>query len=196
VTVSAPRRQARGEERREHILRAALAVIARGGTAAVTHRAVAAEAGVPLGSLTYYFASKQDLLREALRRFVAEEVERLERLSAQLIDEPRPPEDAVALVTEAIGKSDTETVAQFELYLEASRDPGLREAAEECLRAYVRVAGLALRATGGDEDLAPLFVALTDGLGVHRVAAPGAAADLGASLLSLFRAVAGARAQA
>src|SRR3712207_8396141 len=47
--------------------------------AAVTHRRVAEDAGVPLGSLTYWFAAKDDLLRETLRLFVEEEAERLRR---------------------------------------------------------------------------------------------------------------------
>ncbi len=42
-----PARQARGHERVEQILRAALTVIARHGVAGVTHRTVAEEAGVP-----------------------------------------------------------------------------------------------------------------------------------------------------
>ena len=48
--------------RREQILEAALRVIGRSGRQAVTHRAVAEEAGVPLGSTTYYFDSRDDLL--------------------------------------------------------------------------------------------------------------------------------------
>ena len=50
---------------------AALSLIAQQGFAAVTHRRVAAAAGVPLGSTTYYFDSREHLLREAFRRFLA-----------------------------------------------------------------------------------------------------------------------------
>jgi len=57
---------ARGERRRRAILDATLALVGREGTAAVTHRAVAAEAGVPLAATTYYFDSKEELIRDAL----------------------------------------------------------------------------------------------------------------------------------
>ena len=51
--------------RRAAIVEATLRVIGARGADAVTHRAVAAEAGVPLASTTYYFASKEALVREA-----------------------------------------------------------------------------------------------------------------------------------
>ncbi len=59
------------EERREVILEAAIRIIGAGGPDAITHRAVAARAGVPLGSVTYYFDSREALLREAFRFYIA-----------------------------------------------------------------------------------------------------------------------------
>jgi DNA-binding transcriptional regulator YbjK len=59
------------ERRRQAILDAALRVIAEGGVDAVTHRRVASEAAVPLGSTTYYFASREDLLRDTFHHYVA-----------------------------------------------------------------------------------------------------------------------------
>jgi DNA-binding transcriptional regulator YbjK len=52
-------------ERRGRIIESALAVIARDGVAGCTHRSVAAEADVPLGSMTYYFESRHDLIEQA-----------------------------------------------------------------------------------------------------------------------------------
>ena len=60
------------------------AVIAAHGTDGVTHRAVAAEAGVPLSATTYWFASREELLEETLRFAAREETERLERLVLDL----------------------------------------------------------------------------------------------------------------
>ena len=57
----------RGEARREAILKATLDVIAAHGTDGVTHRAVAAAAGVPLSATTYWFSSRDELLEETLR---------------------------------------------------------------------------------------------------------------------------------
>ncbi|MFE2293677.1 TetR/AcrR family transcriptional regulator [Streptomyces sp. NPDC059452] len=55
-------------ERRTRIIDAALRVIAADGIAGLSHRTVAAEADVPLGSTTYHFGSLDELLTAALRR--------------------------------------------------------------------------------------------------------------------------------
>jgi AcrR family transcriptional regulator len=56
--------------RRAKILDATLRVIAAEGVDAVTHRRVAEAADVPLGSTTYYFESREQLLREAFHRYL------------------------------------------------------------------------------------------------------------------------------
>lgn len=48
--------------RRERIAQAALDVIAEGGLRAATHRTIATRAEVPLGSVTYHFATLEDIL--------------------------------------------------------------------------------------------------------------------------------------
>src|SRR5262249_59005138 len=63
-TPSAPARSERGAAKRRRILEATLAIVGREGAGAVTHRAVAREAGVPLAATTYYFSSRHDLLAE------------------------------------------------------------------------------------------------------------------------------------
>ena len=68
----APPTLPQAELRRRAILDATLRVIADGGVDAVTHRRVAAEADVALGSTTYYFASREELVREAFRHYLAE----------------------------------------------------------------------------------------------------------------------------
>jgi DNA-binding transcriptional regulator YbjK len=60
----------RGEQTRQQILGAVMTVIARDGVRGVTHRAVAAEAGVNLSLTTYYFVDRYDLVACAFRAFV------------------------------------------------------------------------------------------------------------------------------
>ena len=76
---------------REAILRATLALLAAEGTAALSNRRIAAEAGVSLGSLTYHFSSQAALLRESLLLYAGEEVERLETIAAALAPANRAP---------------------------------------------------------------------------------------------------------
>ena len=60
-------------EKEERILDAVLAVLSRGGIAAVSMRAVAKEADVALGLMNYYFDGKTSLIAAALRRLGAED---------------------------------------------------------------------------------------------------------------------------
>ena len=86
--------------------------------------------------------------------------------------------------------NDPHQIAQFDLYLQAARDPSLRSAAAEAFAAYERVAAAALRAAGlaDPERVAALFVALADGLGLRRLAAPGAGPAADEALVELFEA--------
>ncbi|MFO1407697.1 MAG: TetR family transcriptional regulator [Steroidobacteraceae bacterium] len=63
-TVAGPTR-ASAMQRRLAILEAALRIMARDGLRAVSHRSVAAEAGVPLAATTYYFSDLEDLIAES-----------------------------------------------------------------------------------------------------------------------------------
>jgi len=176
-------RRARGVRRREELLRAALQVIAQRGVGQTTHRAIAETADVPPATTTYYFSSLDDLLEEALRLFVREEVARLHEIAERLRDADADATEVAALfAAELLGDepgerdptSRLQTTAQFELYLEATRRPALETAARECVQAYVDVAVAALRATGTPdaEQAGPAFVALIDGFALHGLASP------------------------
>jgi DNA-binding transcriptional regulator YbjK len=189
--VVARARRRSGEERIDEILRATLDVVRREGLGAVTHRTVSEVSGVPLGSLTYYFASKQELLRAALALYVAEDVARLREVAEELAATGATGEEVVARFTDVLEAEATGGVAQFELYLEASRDPVLRETAIESLRAYAQVAEMGLRAAGVPEAEAgaAVIVATIDGLGLQRIAAGDEAPAIGPALTRLWRAL-------
>lgn len=63
------------EQRRLAILQAALRVVVRDGVRGVRHRAVAAEAGVPLSATTYYFKDIHDLITDAFILYAKETME-------------------------------------------------------------------------------------------------------------------------
>ncbi|RAM73045.1 TetR family transcriptional regulator [Pseudomonas putida] len=58
------------EQRRQLILDAAMRIVVRDGVRGVRHRAVAAEAGVPLSATTYYFKDIEDLLTDTFAQYV------------------------------------------------------------------------------------------------------------------------------
>lgn len=185
-------RQERGARRRTAILQAALSTIAEYGVSGTTHRAVAQEAGVPLAATTYYFESLDELLDEALLLFVREETERLRALADRFEGQRIAPAELARLLIAELRSSERPgslpaELAQFELYLEAARRPSLREVARRALELYGEVAEAALRAAGAARpaDGARAFVALIDGMGLHRIAT-GSELDLERALLTLF----------
>jgi TetR/AcrR family transcriptional regulator, regulator of biofilm formation and stress response len=155
--------------RREQILDATVRVIGRLGREAVTHRAVAEEAGVPLGSTTYYFDSRDDLLGQALEHVARMEIERHAQLGEALLKAKTPRQLADLLLNELIFEVEDRDayIAEYELWLEAGRRPELREAATEwCDAVQLAVAGAMekLGSTNPATD-ASLVVAAVDGLG-------------------------------
>lgn len=184
-------RQPRGQERSEAIARATLAIARRDGVPAITHRSVAREADVPLGSLTYYFPARQDLLARALELFVEEEVAWLTEVGESMLGLELPAETVVDRFAAALEAKQGDQIGQFELYLEAARTPELQPVVARAVEAYAEVVRLALRAAGAPQfaEHAPIFAALVDGIGLQRASAPDAAPDLRTALLAVFRAM-------
>ena len=160
--------------RREQILDATLRVIGREGREAVTHRAVAEEAGVPLGSTTYYFDSRDDLLGQALEHVSAQEVERYRRLGEELRSVKSGRELADRLISELVAAAEDRVayIAEYELWLEAGRRPDLREAAENWCNSEQSAVASAMQALGSSDPRADasLVVATIDGLGERLLA--------------------------
>jgi TetR/AcrR family transcriptional regulator, regulator of biofilm formation and stress response len=156
-------------QRREQILDATLRLIGRSGRQAVTHRAVAEEAGVPLGSTTYYFDSRDDLLGQALEHVSALEVDRYDGLAEELRQLNTPTELADRLLSELVSAAQDRTayIAEYELWLEAGRRPELREAAQSWCDAEQRAVAGALEHLGSTDPRADasIVVATLDGLG-------------------------------
>jgi DNA-binding transcriptional regulator YbjK len=177
----------KGADRRDAILRATLRVIGEHGADSVTHRAVAEEAGVPLSATTYYFASKEDLLEQTLLLAAREETERLERLVLDLAPRDLTVEEwAVAVADQLAGDVATEPakhVALFELGLEATRRPQLREELQRWQDAHLRLAEVGCRAIGSErpEVDAQVIVAALTGLMLQQLA--GGRDDFGASVM-------------
>ena len=74
---------------RAAIIEATIRLIGREGVDGVTHRAVARDAGVSLSSTTYHFASRDEIVSEALRHVADLEIERIAR-DAETLAEVSP----------------------------------------------------------------------------------------------------------
>ncbi|MDQ0797022.1 TetR/AcrR family transcriptional regulator [Streptomyces sp. B1I3] len=172
--------------RRERIIDAAIRVVAAEGIAGLSHRTVAAEADVPLGSTTYHFASLDELLVTALRR-CNENFARTVHESACLADPAVPTAEALTRLLEgwfAGGRGPMEL--EYELYLAALRRPALRAVAAEWADGLTEVI-----ASRTDPATARALVALLDGISLQ-VLLTGGDFDAAHTREMLGRIVAGA----
>ncbi|HET6473665.1 MAG TPA: TetR family transcriptional regulator [Pseudomonadales bacterium] len=117
------------EDRRATILDATLRLIATDGVDAVTHRRVAAAAGVPLGSTTYYFESREQLLRESFRRYL-EQTRALQNRVARTIPKTTVAGlvDYLVEMTQREFEDEQMLLAEYELTLFAARDAEIADA--------------------------------------------------------------------
>ncbi|MFD6875099.1 MULTISPECIES: TetR/AcrR family transcriptional regulator [unclassified Streptomyces] len=140
-------------DRRQRIIDAAIRVVAARGIAGLSHRSVAAEADVPLGSTTYHFKTLDDLLVAALRQANADFV---------LVPDVRDGDLAGALARllgELLAADRGRVELEYELYLAALRRPALRPIAAQWCGA---VAAALARHT--DPVTARALVAVFDGI--------------------------------
>lgn len=198
----APRRQARGERRRDEVLEAALRVLAREGPRGVTHRAVALEAGTSLRATTYYFASRDDLLAQAFELYAARAIARFSAMQELLASTPLSAETAAdalaAIVVGDVVDDRAGLVAEYELALEAARTPSVAPLYRRWERALDAMLVEHARALGSTTPSlhARLVLATLRGLEIEALARsdePLDAASLREAFVTLLRAlVAGA----
>ncbi|MFG3660711.1 TetR/AcrR family transcriptional regulator [Streptomyces sp. NPDC047706] len=146
-------------ERRQRIIDAAIRVAGAKGIAGLSHRSVAAEADVPLGSTTYHFKTLDDLLVAALRQAN----EGFSKLVAghEALTDPRAdlPAELAALLGEWLAGDRTGVELEYELYLAALRRPALGPVAAE----WAEELGVHL-ARRTDPASARALLALMDGI--------------------------------
>jgi len=164
--------QGRSRQRRDELLAAAIELFAEGGSRAVTHRAVARRAGLPSATTTYYFASIEDLLREALAAHMEQWKTDLEGLTRfDLGDLGVGLDDGTALVSQVFAQRTPEVARlQLSIFLAASQDPALRDTATEALQSFEQLAVRVLSRLGVQEPeaLASAVIAIFAGSALRR----------------------------
>jgi DNA-binding transcriptional regulator YbjK len=171
-------RPPRGEARRAAITEAALTVIARVGPDNLTHRAVAAEAGLPLAATTYWFSNKEDMVRAALEHAAERDIAYWERLRDASRDWTLAtlPAHLTTVIEDSCTTRRACAVVDCALWLEAVRRPELRDVAQRWLDAYAEIMKAILvnvDAPTPDDADADLLGSVIDGLIGHQLVAPG-----------------------
>jgi DNA-binding transcriptional regulator YbjK len=127
-----PRRHDPG--RRDRLVATALDVIAEVGVAGATHRAIARAADVPLGSMTYHFASLDELHTAAFTRHVEEVAARFDERMRAAADRTEALEVLVGHLTGDLLGSARDLVLTVELYVAAARRPALRAVTQDWMQ--------------------------------------------------------------
>ena len=151
------------EQRRTEIIYALWQVIYEQGIHAASYQAVARAAGISVGRIQHYFASKQDLVRAGCQAIVdtAESVhlgrtEALEPLDAltELLLQPLPRTEALRL-----------GISVWYAYLaRATADPQIGEILAKASRGALEYAARLLECAGAPAQEAERLIALSNGL--------------------------------
>ncbi|MCO5970039.1 TetR/AcrR family transcriptional regulator [Actinoallomurus soli] len=164
--------------RRQRLADAAITTLARAGMRGLTHRAVDGTAGVPTGTCSYYFRTRQALLQATVERLAEVDIADLAgRPAITGTGDPVRLAEAVADLIEQWTTAGRERMlARYELSLEATRRPELQAALVAAGGRHRAVAEKALTSVGVPDaaSRAPMFVAFLDGIVFDRLAGAGA----------------------
>lgn len=181
--------------RQTTITDAAITTLATEGMRGLTHRAVDRAAGLPEGSTSYYFRTRVALLVATVERLAELDEAELPTLTARDLDALA--DASASLLHEWMTVDRHRQLARYELTLEATRRPQLRQALVRTgARIRLMVAELLAEAgVAAAEDRAHELVALLDGLLFDQIAGAGAQApgieDLRGTIRRLVSAMAG-----
>lgn len=163
------------ESRRRAILDAVLRIVAAGGIDAVTHRRVAAEAGVALGSTTYYFRSRDEMLIEAFRQYIANVNAMITSLAEEFPQGDLASSlDLLMAFHQRQFQNPALLLAEYEMNLFAARNPELAKEYSAWQRTLVSLVAERLEELGAERpiDAGRTFVAASRGFELERLARP------------------------
>jgi AcrR family transcriptional regulator len=179
--------------RREDLLDAAIAVLGGQGMRGLTHRAVDAAAGLPAGSTSNLFRTREALLRGVIERIAARERANWEEVALRTT--PTTPAELAAAMTafahDATGRHRTLTLARYTILVESGIRPSLRAQllatgarVNDWFVNWLRVAGSA-----DPPRHAPQLMNHWTGLVLHELAIPDPTFDPSAQILALVQSV-------
>ncbi|MFI9379605.1 TetR/AcrR family transcriptional regulator [Kutzneria sp. NPDC052558] len=160
--------------RKDQVLDAAVDVLGTDGMRRLTYQAVDQRAGVPSGTTSNYFRS-----RDALLDGIVDHIEALDRADLGRLSLAADGLDGVALtlagfVRHALGPGRPRVVARYALFLETLTRPELRDSLTRSREALVVRGGDWMRAIGSTEPTAHsrIVLDLLDGVILHQIAMP------------------------
>lgn len=123
----APRRQARQERSREkveRILNATLKMLSEGPADVLSTNAIAARAGVSIGTLYQFFPNKQTIIYELFRDWLSRTLAALDAVQAELAEDA-PPEVCIDAILDALSMPHLNTPGHWQLRRAMASSPEL-----------------------------------------------------------------------
>jgi len=179
--------------RRDTLLDAAIDVLGNFGIHGLTHRAVDATAGLPAGSASNLFRSRDALLNAVAERFAVRERANWERIALEIF--PTTPDELARALSrfaqDAAGPNRTLALARYAILVEAANCSPLRDQLTQTGRwvnawftNWIRIAGSADPARD-----APIIMNHWTGIVLHQLANPSPDFDPYPQIAALVTAV-------
>lgn len=136
------KRKPNAEERRRVLCDAAIEILAEDGARGLTHRKVEQRAGLPAGTTSSYFRTREALLQGTAARVAELDVADFDAVNASLQNSGTDTPATLSALAETVMRSATgsdfnRARARYELALQAHRDPVLRYAFEQATAGFV-----------------------------------------------------------
>jgi DNA-binding transcriptional regulator YbjK len=168
-------------DRETRILDAAIQVLGTRGTRHLTHRAVDEQAGLPLGSTSNRFRTRDSLLAGVLTRILEQEIAAWSGLAGAAVPvEPDRFAQAVGrLVRDLSDGNRVLTLARYAIFVEAATQPALQRQIAEAQHRLTTWAVPLIAALGSTDPARHLrlLLSLIDGMLSNQLASPDPAFD-------------------
>ena len=184
-------------ERKQRLVDAAIRVLGEHGVRALTHRAVDAEAGVPIGSAANLFATREALLEAIVEQVVAIERDHFDEIALKAV--PRSPADlarlAAGMARDATGVQRAVTLSRYAILIEAGHNPTIRRRLSESGSRVNTWFATWLRLVGSSDPERDVHVVgnYLTGLVLHQLAIPDPDFDPTDNVVALLESLVGPR---
>lgn len=174
MTTISRHHRASAQRRRAALLDATRELIGEIGAGAITHRAVARRAEVPLSTTSYFFGSIDELVTEALREQRHDQIRSFDEAERTwILHDDEPTTDLLQRIAgQLTDRNNTQKAANVESFLAAGRNPELTESIESVLTRFQERIRALTRNPDSDEaeGFAWAVLALALGDTLHQVA--------------------------
>jgi DNA-binding transcriptional regulator YbjK len=168
------------KDRKTLIADAAIELLASAGAKGLTHRAVDAQAGLPVGSTSFYCRTRQELLTLALMRHAALDMDDLHADALKMAQAELCVDSFVDMLVERVADwlsppKRMRLVARFELFMVASRDADLAAIVTQQRQQFLHATEAALRKAGVPKPtkVAPMVLVTVDAILLDHIRANG-----------------------